>query len=142
MTSKCVDEWMEQIMEQVHGSPVAAQDMVMVDEGGGKIMTKTEVQVHRSKSAVWTRMSFRLDLERAYQSLIDEVGTDAKIYALFCIGVTPSELAAEAHLKWPDAPKNEYEVNKAILRGRGEWDMRLRKIGIYASQKGGTETWN
>lgn len=133
MISATADEWMEQLMEQLHGSAVPAQDFIMIDEGDGKIVTKTEIQAPRKKGAAWTRMSFRVDLERAYNSLIDQVGTDAMVYALFCIGVAPADLANEAPHKWDDAPATEFDVNKAILRGRGEWDMRLRKMGIYAS---------
>lgn len=133
MIDETVDGWMEQLMGQLHGSTVPAQDFIMIDEGDGKIVTKTEIQVPRKKGASWTRMTFRIDLERAYNSLIQQKGTEAKLYALFCIGVEPAELAEEAHRKWADAPRSEFEVKKAVLRMRAEWDLRLQKIGIYAS---------
>jgi hypothetical protein len=134
MISHSVDEWMEQVMEQIHSSHIAAQNLVITEDPSGKVLTKTEVQVQPSKGAVWNRFSFRIDLERAFHSLIDDIGTDAKIYALFCIGVSALELAAEAHYVWPDAPITENGVRLSVLRGRGEWDIRLRRIGIYASQ--------
>ncbi len=133
MIDETVDGWMEQLMCQMHGSAVPAQDLIMIDEGGGKIVTKTEIQVPRKKGASWTRMTFRIDLERAFNDFVKALGTEAKLYALFCIGVEKAELAAEAHLKWADAPKSEFEMDKVILRGRAEWDNRLQSIGIFAS---------
>ena len=137
MIDETVDGWMEQIMGQIHGSTLPAQDLVMIDEGEGKVVLKTEIQVPRKKGASWTRMSFRIDLERAYNSMMDQLGTEAKLYALFCIGVEPAELADEAHKKWANAPRSEYEMNKVVLRMRAEWDNRLQKIGIYASDNFG-----
>tara|TARA_R110002126_G_scaffold82537_2_gene202362 strand:- start:1156 stop:1578 length:423 start_codon:yes stop_codon:yes gene_type:complete len=133
MIDETIDGWMEQTMGQIHGSVLPAQDLVMIDEGEGKVLLKTEVQVPRKKGASWTRMTFQIDLERAFNGLVKHKGTEAKLYALFCIGVEPMELAEEAHLRWSDAPKSEYEMHKVVLRMRAEWDKRLQKIGIFAS---------
>jgi len=130
---KTIDGWMEQIMNQIHGSVLPAQDLVMIDQGGDKIVLKTEIQVPRKKGASWSRMTSHIDLERAFNSMIEHRGTEARLYALFCIGVEPLELAEEAHLVWSGAPRSEYEMHKVVLRMRAEWDKRLQKIGIYAS---------
>ena len=125
------DDWMEEALAQVHGSPVPAQDFVLVDEGDGKILTKTEIQTTVSKGASWSRMSFRIDLVDAFNQVIELVGTPAKVYGLYCIGVGKGDLLADAHKKWPDAPRTESQLDKALQRGRGEWTAKLEAAELF-----------
>lgn len=126
-----VDEWAVKAHETVHASDVIAQNYSTFDESGNPL--GPPIQVTERKTQADTQAALDFDLKNAYSNFL-ETGIDAYMYfGKVVAGFTIKELAAFGQAdNNPDTPDSEWKVRESIERGRSEWGMALRHIGIRA----------
>ena len=134
--SMTADEWMVDIHETVHGSPVAAQNPV-ADQGQKGVLAAGEVRVAPRPGSADIGHVARADKLLVYERFheaVDDDG-DAALYIANCFGYSIRWLAVNAKNVWPGAPDTDYKVRSAIERGRSHWSIVLRRGGFRVQER-------